>query len=65
MLKTDGQVALRDFIFTDVCVRELRKHGVEAKRERVGKLGFWVGMILNFGFLQLYHVTGQKKKAGA
>lgn len=65
VLKPDGQVALRDFIFTDVCVQELRKYGVEAKRERVGKLGFWVGIILNFGFLRLYHVTGQKKTAGA
>lgn len=60
VLKSGGHVALRDFIFTDVCVRELQHHGVKAKRERVGKLSFWVGMLMNFGFFQLYHVTGQK-----
>jgi SAM-dependent methyltransferase len=61
VLKPGGYVALRDFIFTDVCVHDLQRLGFEnAKRERVGRLGFWVGMISKFGFFQLYHVTGRK-----
>jgi arsenite methyltransferase len=60
VLKPGGHVALRDFIFTDDCVRELQRHGVDARRERVGRLSFWVGMVMNFGFSQLYHVTAQK-----
>lgn len=60
VLKPGGYVALRDFIFTDVCVRELQRHGVDARRERVGQLSFWVAMVMNFGLFQLYHVTGQK-----
>ena len=64
VLKPGGHVALRDFIFTDVCVRELQRHGVGARRARVGRLSFWVGMVMNFGLFQLYHVTGQKPPSG-
>jgi arsenite methyltransferase len=65
VLKPGGHVALRDFIFTQDCVRELQRNGIEnAQRERVGRLSFWVGAILNFGFFRLYHVTG-KKAAGS
>jgi arsenite methyltransferase len=60
VLKPGGHVALRDFIFTDTCVDTLRQNGVDAKRERVGSIGYWVGAILNFGFFRLYHVTGRK-----
>ena len=61
VLKPNGYVALRDFIFTDVCVEHFRRHGVEnATRQRVGTLGFWIGAILNFGFFQLYQVNGKK-----
>lgn len=61
VLKPGGCVALRDFIFTDVCVAELSRRSVPATRRRVGGLGFWVGAILNFGFFRLYHVTGRKE----
>jgi len=60
VLKPGGHVALRDFIFTDVCVDQLRRIGFVADRERIGGFGFWVGAILNFGFFRLYHVTGTK-----
>ncbi len=64
VLKPGAHVALRDFIFTDVCVQELQQHGLEnAQRERIGRLGFWIGAILNFGFFRLYHVTGKKDPA--
>jgi arsenite methyltransferase len=60
VLKPGGHVALRDFIFTDACVQTLCHSGVDARRERVGSFSFWLGAILNFGFFQLYHVTGKK-----
>jgi arsenite methyltransferase len=60
VLKPGGYVALRDFIFTDTCVETLRHNGVDANRERVGSLSYWVGAIVNFGFFRLYHVTGRK-----
>jgi SAM-dependent methyltransferase len=64
VLKPGGYVALRDFIFTDVCVAELSRGGVPASRERVGGLSFWAGAILNLGFFRLYHVTGRKEVTG-
>lgn len=60
VLKPGGHVALRDFIFTDVCVDRLRRIGFVADRQRIGGLGFWVGAILNFGLFRPYHVTGTK-----
>lgn len=64
VLKPSGYVAIRDFIFTDVCVRELQRHGVDnAKREQVGTVSFWIAAVLNFGFFRLYHVTGRKAPA--
>lgn len=60
VLKPGGRVALRDFIFTDICVESLRTEGVDAKRERVGGLSFWLAAILNFGLFRLYQVDGVK-----
>lgn len=60
VLKPGGRVALRDFIFTDMCVESLRTEGVNAKRERVGGLSFWLAAILNFGLFRLYQVNGVK-----
>lgn len=63
VLKPGGHVALRDFIFTDLCVENLRSMGFDARRERIGGIGFWVGAILNLGFFRLYHVTATKPRA--
>lgn len=60
VLKPGGQVALVDFVFTDQCVEDLRKFGVEAKRTRDGLLSFWISAILNFGAVKTYHVVGRK-----
>jgi SAM-dependent methyltransferase len=60
VLKPGGRVALVDFIFTDECVEELRKFGVEADRTRDGFISFWISAILNFGAVKTYHVVGRK-----
>lgn len=60
VLKPGGRVALVDFIFTDVCVEDLRKFGVEAERTRDGFLSFWISAILNFGAVKTYYVVGRK-----
>ena len=60
VLKPGGRVALVDFIFTDECVGDLRKFGVETDRARDGFVSFWVSAILNFGAVKTYHVVGRK-----
>jgi len=60
VLKHGGRVALVDFIFTDECVEDLRKFGVEAERKRDGLFSFWVSAILNLGAIRTYHVVGRK-----
>ncbi len=60
VLKPGGRVALVDFIFTDECVEDLRKFGVETERARDGFVSFWVSAILNFGAVKTYHVVGRK-----
>ena len=60
VLKPGGRVALVDFIFTDECVEDLRKFGVETERARDGFVSFWVSAILNFGAIKTYHVVGTK-----
>jgi SAM-dependent methyltransferase len=60
VLKHGGRVALVDFIFTDECVEDLRKFGVEAERKRDGFFSFWVSAILNLGAIRTYHVVGRK-----
>jgi SAM-dependent methyltransferase len=60
VLKPGGRVALVDFIFTDACVGDLRKFGVETERKRDRFISFWVSAILNFGAVQTYHVVGRK-----
>jgi arsenite methyltransferase len=61
VLKPGGRVALVDFIFTDDCVEDLRKFGVETERTRDGFVSFWVSAILNFGAVKTYHVVGRKR----
>ena len=60
VLKPGGRVALVDFIFTDECVEDLRKFGVETERARDEFVSFWVSAILNFGAIKTYHVVGTK-----
>ncbi len=60
VLKPGGRAALVDFIFTDECVGDLRKFGVETERARDGFVSFWVSAILNFGAVKTYHVVGRK-----
>lgn len=61
VLKTGGRIALVDFIFTDECVADLRKFGVDTERVRDGNsFSFWVSAILNFGAVKTFHVTGRK-----
>lgn len=61
VLKPGGKVGLVDFIFTDECVDDLRKFGVEARRERDDDaVSFWVSAILNFGLVKTYFVVGTK-----
>jgi len=60
VLKPGGHVALVDFIFTDDCVEDLRKFGVESGHQRDGFFSFWVAAILNFGAVKTYHVVGRK-----
>lgn len=59
-LKPGGRIALVDFIFTDECVKDLRKFGVVSERVRDGFVSFWVSAILNFGAIKTYHVVGRK-----
>lgn len=61
VLKPGGCVALVDFIFTDDCVEDLAKFGVESQRVRDGFLSFWTSAILNFGAVKTYHVVGSKR----
>ncbi len=62
VLKPGGRLALVDFIFTGECVRVLQGIGItDARRARVGSFfSFWLGAVLNFGFVQTYQVTGSK-----
>lgn len=60
VLKPGGRVALVDFIFTDQCVEDLWKFGVEAERTRDRFLSFWIPAILNFGVVKTYYVVGRK-----
>jgi SAM-dependent methyltransferase len=62
VLKPGGQVALVDFIFTDDCVDDLRKFGVESARRRDGFFPFWISAILNVGAVKTYHVVGRKQQ---
>ena len=65
VLKPGGSIALVDFIFTDECVEDLKKNGVEAARIRDGKISYWVSLVLNFGVVKTYHVVGKKKHKSA
>jgi ubiquinone/menaquinone biosynthesis C-methylase UbiE len=61
VLKPGGRLALVDFIFTKECVEALRQAGLsDARRVRIGGLGFWIGAILMLGTFQLYAVTATK-----
>jgi len=67
VLKPGGRLALVDFIFTSECVGVLQEIGIaDAKRARVGSFfSFWLGAVLNFGFVQTYQVTGSKPSVTA
>jgi len=61
VLKPCGRLALVDFIFTASAVEELRKMGgPDARRSRIGKVGFWAGAILTLGAVQVYQVSATK-----
>jgi ubiquinone/menaquinone biosynthesis C-methylase UbiE len=60
VLKPGGHVALVDFVFTDDCVEDLGKFGVESGRQRDGFFSFWVSAILNFGTVKTHQVVGRK-----
>lgn len=60
VLKPGGRVAVVDFIFTNECVTDLQRFGVEAERVRDAFLPFWISAILNFGAVQTYYVVGRK-----
>jgi SAM-dependent methyltransferase len=62
VLKPGGHVALVDFIFTDDCVNDLRKFGVESARRRDGFFPFWISAILNVGAVKTYLVVGRKQQ---
>jgi SAM-dependent methyltransferase len=61
VLKPGGRVALVDFIFTGQAVRVWRSQGLpEARRTRIGNLGFLGFALLTLGAGRLYLVTGHK-----
>lgn len=64
VLKPGGHVALVDFIFTNECVEDLRKFGVDAGRQRDTFLSFWISAITNFGAVRTYYVVGKKTGIG-
>jgi arsenite methyltransferase len=61
VLKPGGRIGLVDFIFTDDCVADLSKFGMESRRVRDGFLSFWISAILNFGAVKTYHLIGEKR----
>ena len=67
VLKPGGRLALMDFIFTSECKRVLLEIGIaDAGRERVGSsVSFWLNALFNFGLVQIYLVTGSKKRQPA
>jgi SAM-dependent methyltransferase len=60
VMKPGASLALVDFIFTDDCVRDLIRYGVQAERFREGSLSYWLSLILNFGAVRTYFVIGRK-----
>ena len=62
VLKPGGRLALVDFIFTGYCVEALGEAGItDAKRIRAGSFfSFWFGVLMNFGLVRTYVVTGSK-----
>jgi hypothetical protein len=62
VLKPMGHVAPVDFIFSDVCVDDLRKFGVESGRRRDGFFSFWISAIVNVGAVKTYQVVGRKQQ---
>ena len=59
--KPGGHIAVVDFVFTDDCVSDLAKFGVESQCVRDGFLSFWLSAILNFGAVKTYYVVGEKR----
>jgi len=57
VLKPGGHLALVDFFFTDQCVEDLRKFGLEA--DRASDRSSRVSALLNFG-VRTYYVVGLK-----
>ena len=60
VLKPNGQLGVVDFIFTNDCVNDLSKCGMESRRVRDGFLSFFITAILNLGTVKTYMVVGKK-----
>jgi len=65
VLRPGGRVLLVDFIFTAHCAQVFTENGLsKVKRERVGSfVTFWLKVVLNFGLVQTYQVSGIKPDA--
>ncbi len=66
VLKPGGRLVLVDFIFTSQATRLLQTYGIsDARRVRIGSAYDWYsGLILSFGVVRLYAVTGSKTARG-
>ena len=61
VLKPGGRFLLVDFIFTAEAVRTLRRLGAtNSHRTRVGRLSFWVTVVMSLGANQIYQISGTR-----
>jgi SAM-dependent methyltransferase len=61
VLRPGGRFLVVDFIFTREGTDAFRGAGAsDARRSRIGGLGFWIGAIFSLGANQLYQITGAR-----
>jgi ubiquinone/menaquinone biosynthesis C-methylase UbiE len=67
VLRPGGRMALVDFIFTGAATQWLERHGMQdVQRVRMGSTYDWYSaLLLSFGAVRLYAVTGHKDTAAA